>query len=205
MTDFDIFDIDGADGSNEEFEVSLDILKEDGEQVLELMAVKEDLENQLKEIEGSLNFLIHRKIPYMMDEMGMPDFTIGDTKFTLKEKVSGSINRAPDFNFAKQYVIDAGAGDLIKTNVTTIFGKGAHNEAMALAQSLRDKGLDVKAEETIHAASYAAWGRELLADYNEAVEASAETGEVVDPIPFEKLGLYRARVAEVKQKKKKGK
>lgn len=192
----DNFNFDDFSPTEEpEFEVGLEQIAEDAEEANQLQEMMDDLESQIAELKARYRHLTEKRLPFAMNELGLTKFELKNgAKISIKDSVSGSIQRAPDFQFAKQYLLDHDASDLLKTEVSTSFSRGGHNEAMALAEELRAKGYETIANETVHASTYAAFGRELLKDY----QAKLERGENAEEIPFEALGLFYARKAEIK-------
>jgi len=71
--------------------------------------------------------------------------------------------------------------------------------ALSFAGELREKGFEVTVEEGIHPQTYASFGRDKLKEFDE----NLKQGIVVDPIPFDKLGLYHGRKAKITEGKKK--
>ena len=190
------FNFDNFAPENEpEFEVGLEQIAQDAEEAEILQATMDALEAEIAELKLRYRHLTEKRLPYAMAELGLSKFELKNgAKISIKDSVSGSIQRAPDFQFAKQFLLDHDGADLLKTEVKTEFGRGSHNEALALAADLREKGFDVTANETVHASTYAAFGRELLKDY----QAKLEKGEAAEMPPFEELGMFYARKAEIK-------
>lgn len=177
----------------------LKTLQEAAQEVCDLEEMRDELEAQVDDIKKRLRHLTDDFIPQIMKAIGLSDFTLEDgSKITIKDSVSGTINRAPDFNWAKSYVIDKGGKDLIKTEVKTLFSCGAHNEALSFVAELNERGYEAQATETIHPQTFASFGRELLKDYQEALDK----GQFSEPPPFKELGLYHARSAKITKKKK---
>lgn len=186
---------DFAPETEPEFEVGLEQIAQDAEEANEIQAIMDDLEEQISELKARYRHLTEKRLPFMMAELGLSKFELKNgAKISIKDSVSGSIQRAPDFDFAKQFLLDHDGADLLKTEVKTEFARGSHNQALSLAAELREKGFDTVANETVHASTYAAFGRELLKDYH----SKLEKGENAEEVPFEALGLFYARKAEIK-------
>ncbi len=198
MTDFNFDDF--SPELEEDFQVGLDQISQDAEEANQLQEMMDDLQSQIDELKVRYRHLTERRLPYAMQELGLSKFELKNgAKISIKDSVSGSIQRAPDFQFAKQFLLDHDAADLLKTEVSTSFGRGEHNRAMDLAADLREKGFDVTANETVHSSTYAAFGRELLKDY----QSKLEKGEYAEMPPFEELGLFYSKKAEIKVAKAK--
>jgi len=193
MSDFDFSDFAVED--EPEFEIGLEQISEDAEEANALQEMMDDLQAQIDELKLRYRHLTEKRLPYAMQELGLSKFELkSGAKISIKDSVSGSIQRAPDFQFAKQFLLDHDGGDLLKTEVKTEFGRGSHNEALDLAQRLREEGFETIANETVHASTYAAFGRELLKDYQHKLEK----GQAAEMPPFEELGMFYARKAEIK-------
>jgi hypothetical protein len=193
MNDFNFDDF--APENEPEFEVGLEQISQDAEEANQLQEMMDALEEEIAELKLRYRHLTEKRLPFAMSELGLSKFELkSGAKISIKDSVSGSIQRAPDFQFAKQFLLDHDGGDLLKTEVKTEFGRGSHNEALALAADLREKGYDVAANETVHVSTYAAFGRELLKDYQHKLEK----GEAAEMPPFEELGMFYARKAEIK-------
>jgi len=181
----DSFDFD--DFTDKKDESSLAVLRE---KAIELAAINDhitELEEELEAFNKRKNQLSCVDMPNLMRDLGMNDFTLDSgEKFKLEDFCSGSLNKAPDFNFAKSWVIENGGGDLIKTTVAVDFGTGEHNMAMNLRGQLADEGYDVDVNEGIHPQTYASFGREKLKEWKAALEKGLDAPEP----PFRELGLY---------------
>lgn len=178
--DFDDFKPDGYDSS-------LAVLRE---KAIELATINEhitELEAELEQWNKRKTQLACVDMPNLMRDLGMNDFTLDSgEKFKMEDFCSGSLNKAPDFNFAKSWVIDNGGSDLIKTSVSVDFGTGEHNMAMNLRGQLQDEGYDVDVSEGIHPQTYASFGREKMKEWKAALENGIDAPEP----PFRELGLY---------------
>lgn len=193
MTEFNFEDFSIDD--EPEFTANLETIQADANEAVEIQAAMDALELELAELKGRYRHLTEKRIPAAMQELGLNKFELeSGAKISIKDSITGTINRAPDFEFARQYIIDNGAADLLKTEVKTEFGRGSHNEALALAADLRERGLDVKATETIHPQTYASFGRELYKEYTDKLEK----GLAAEEIPFEALGLFYVKKADIK-------
>lgn len=196
------FDFDGfGTEDTEEFKGGLEELVAFAEEAVEIDLLIKALEQELKEITGRYEFLTRSTLPSGMRKLGLDDFKLTDgSKVKITEGVTASqLDEGKEyFEFAKQFIIDNDAGDLLKTKVETEFGRGSHNEALALAASLREQGFDVKAKETIHAQTYKSFGNNLFQDYRDKIE----NGEIVDEPPFKELGMFVVRQAKVTAAKK---
>lgn len=199
MTDFNFDDF--TPDEEPEFVANLDTLRELAQSAIETRVMIDELEQQAKELKDYERNILEKLIPRGMEELGITRFDLKDGNFiTVKEDVTcGQLDETkPHFEFAKQWLIDHDAADLLKTEVKMEFGKGQHNEAMSVVADLRDQGYDAIARETIHSQTYKSHGNTLLKEYHEGLKH----GEDVEVPPFEALGMYVVKAAKIKQGKK---
>lgn len=193
---FDSFaDID----ENTEEEATLETLKKNADEAVATKKQIDELQSDIDMLSKRYNYLTATVLPNIMGELGMPSFSLdGGFKITIKEVIQGSMDKAPDREFAKQWVLDRDGAELIKTDVTTSFGRGEHNLALDVKASLEERGLDVSLKEGIHPQTFSAFVRGEYSEYLEQLEQ----GQSPEPIPFTELGLYHGRKAEIKGGKK---
>lgn len=162
------------------------------DEVDELDANIEQLEEMLKSANTRYNLLKTSLIPALLAELQTNEWTNEKgTKVKISGFVSGSLPKEEDKRkeaIAYMETLPNGA-DMIKTTVTAEFPKRGHNEALALAADLRGEGYLVTVESGVHASSLQANMKERLAK-----------GENVD---LEKLGLFAGRTAKITHKRKK--
>jgi hypothetical protein len=162
---------------------SLGRLNEKLAEAIDLKAAVDQMEEDLKAAKQQLNLLNTSVIPDMMTEMGMDEVVQRGWKVKVGEFVSGSL---PKDETGKALAIDwltahEGA-ELLKTNLTVVFTRSQHNEALALADTVTKEGFAPKVESTVHPQTLLAYARERL-----------KNGE---PLDTEVLGLYTGRVAK---------
>ena len=199
MSDFNFDDF--TPDEEPDFKADLATITADAQEAIEIEAMLEELATQVKELTERKRHLLEKRIPYALNELGLSELKLSDgSKVTVTEGVTcGQLDETkPHFDFAKQWLIDHDAADLLKTEVKMEFGKGQHNEAMSVVADLRDQGYDAIARETIHSQTYKSHGNTLLKEYHEGLKH----GEDVEPPPFESLGMYVVKAAKIKQGKK---
>lgn len=199
MTDFDFSAFTPED--DEDFHADLETITADAQEAIELETMISELELQVKELNDRKRHLLEKRIPRALSELGLSELKLADgSKVTVTEGVTcGQLDETkPHFDFAKQWLIDHDAADLLKTEVKMEFGKGQHNQAMSVVADLRDQGYDAIARETIHSQTYKSHGNTLLKEYNDGLKH----GEDVEPPPFEALGMFVVKAAKIKQGKK---
>lgn len=200
MNDFSFDDFNAED--DESFVADMKTLVEKAEEAYGIKKAIEEIELELKQFNERLNFLTRTQIPAIARELGVKSIDLTDgTKVKITEGVTASqLDEGKEyFAFAKQYLIDHEAADLLKTIVSTEFGRGSHNESIALVEELREKGYDAKAKETVHASTYKSFGNELFDDYQRALEK----GKATEEPPFKELGMFVVREAKITPKKEK--
>ena len=196
MTALD-FDDYSPDDSQEQKDLLL-ILQEKAEEAAHLETVISDIEEELLQVKGRQRELLEKELVQLMGEIGLNKFELIDgTKLSIKNFVSGSLNKAPDFEYAKNWVIENDGGDLIKSEVSLSFDRGQHNAVLSLKAELEEKGYDPRVSEGIHPSTYAAFIREKIAEYEEGLKKGEN---VVEP-PLDKLGVFAGRKVDVKVKK----
>lgn len=155
-------------------------------EAIDLKDAVDQMEEDLSAAKKQLNNLNTQIIPDMMAQLGMEEVTQRGWKIKVGEFVSGSL---PKDDAAKERAIhwleDNGAGELLKTNLSVVFTKSQHNEALSLAAEIEGHGFAPKVESTVHPQTLCAFARERL-----------KNGE---PLDTELLGLYTGRVAKFKR------
>jgi len=193
MTDFSFDDF--SPESEPEYEVTLDQITQDANEAVEILGFIKDLELQVKELNERLRHLTEKRIPFAMTEIGMSEFKMNDgTKIKVKEDIQAPQldERKEFYAFAKQYLADNDALDLLKTDVSLQFSKGSHNEVLNLVAELKEKGYDPIVIDKVLAQTYKKFGRELLDDYNDAIKH----GRPAEEPPFKELGMFKTVKAD---------
>ncbi len=199
MSNFDFSDF--APDQEENYAVDLATITADAQAMLDYQKHKEDLEQQIKEIDAAIRHIAEKRIPYALSELGLSKLTLADgSVLSIDEGVTASQldSTKPYFEFAKSFLIEHDASDLLKTKVEMEFGRGSHNEALSIVADLKDQGYDATVKETVHASTFKSFGNELLRDYGRKLE----NGEDADPPPFEQLGMFHYKKAKIKVGKK---
>lgn len=144
------------------------------------------LEQSLKDLEARREAILSHLLPDAMDEGGVREFTLTDgTKIEIRDIVAGSIAKK-NLVEAIAWLKDHGYSDLIKTEVSVAFARGAVDEAEELATTLRDLDLRPEVKTAVHPQTLGAWAREQL--------ASGVS------LPFELLGIFTGRKAKISTK-----
>lgn len=162
---------------------SLDMLHEKLNEAVDLKAAVDQMEEDLSAAKKQLNSLNTSVIPDIMATLQMDELTFRGWKVKVGEFVSGSLPKDPEKRIAAIHWLEAHeGGDLIKTNLSVVFNRSQHNEALALAADIEGQGFAPSVDSSVHPQTLAAWARERM-----------KNGEVVEP---ETLGLFTGRVAK---------
>lgn len=157
-------------------------------EALELKAVIEQIEEDLKAAKSQFHHLNTVVIPDLMAEVGVEQLVTDGWEIKSQEIVSGSLPKeALKRKAALQWLIDNGGGDLIKTEVNTQFGRDQRKDAMRIAEMIERDGFPAKVEMGVHPQTLSAFARERI-----------KNGE---PIDTDVLGIYTGKVAKYREKK----
>jgi len=147
------------------------------------------MEDDIKAAKKNLNYIKSQRIPDMMSELQMEQIVWKGWKCKVSDFVSGSLPKEDEpREKAIEWITLHGGEDLIKTQVTTEFGRSGHNEAMSLAAELQEQGYNVSAKSGVHPQTLCAWVRERL-----------KKGEEID---IDTIGIYTGKVAKFEKVRK---
>ena len=122
----------------------------------------QDLEDQLNHVKGLLREVQEEQIPDLMISIGMASFKLSDgSSISVKDEVYASIPKEKyevALNWLRQHEFDA----LIKTQVTTDFGKGEDQEAQRVVEALRDLGVPAQVKSAVHPMTLKSFIKEQL-------------------------------------------
>lgn len=184
MTDWNIFETEAPKSESD-----LASIRTLAEEVRDLERTKEELESETKAVNSRLTILLQKLLPEAMAAVGMGDFSLADgSKISVKDFVSGTLNKSPDKDKALEWIESNGGESLIKTEVKMAFGKGEDNRAKNAVGMLTEQGYEVESDKTVHPQTLASFAREKMA--------------AGDDIPLEKLGLFAGRHAKIQLGKK---
>lgn len=187
MDDFDYSAFEGF--SSNEDEATLANLMTHAETMRELKAQIDDAQEMLDGLNKHYNYIAQEVIPNMLDELGMKTFELKDgSKITVKDFMSGSLPKEEDkFNTAIEWLKDNDLENILKTDVTLKFGKGEENLSQNAIGMLEEQGYEPEIKYGVHPQTLYASIRELTKE-----------GVV---IPYEMLGLYAGKKADIKLRK----
>lgn len=148
-------------------------------------SVVASLEAQLVEANAALRLITEDKLPTILDELGIEEFTTSDgIQVSIKEKLRGSIPK-DKASEAFAWLDEHDQGNMIKRQFVIEFGKGDEGWANKFEGDLkkRKKPLNVARKKTVHPSTLQSFIKDQL-----------EKG--VD-IPLKLFGVYRQRSSKV--------
>lgn len=160
------------------------------QELVDIEGQVKDLEQLLKKLSGRANELKTKTLPDKMAEVGLTEFkTPRGDRIKVEDYVAGSLPKEDPEKRARALakVIEMGGEGIIENELSLRFERSQHNEAMALADDLRQKGFDVQVTSGIHYQRLLGFVREHL-----------RNGDEVDA---EALGIFVGRKTKVELKK----
>jgi len=184
--DFSVFEQIPVD---KEAEASLENLVKNAEEMAELKGTIESIEGTLSELTKQYNYISQEVIPNMLDELGLKTFELKDgSKITVKDFMSGSLPKDEEkFAQAIDWLKDNDLEGILKTDVSMKFGKGEDNFAKNAIELLKENGYEPDSKYGVHPQTLYSSLRELIKN-----DVS---------VPFEMLGIYAGKKADIKLKK----
>jgi hypothetical protein len=156
-----------------------------------------EIEATLSEKKAALNSLLHKDLPELFFEVGIDEIAVPASgnfpsfRATCAPYYAASIpvkwdpaKRAAAF----RYLEDAGAGDLIKTELNVKFQRTEHDVALRTAAKLQGEGLEPEVKEAVHQSTLTAWLREQCEHNNFMPD-------------LDKIGGTVGRIVRIKDKK----
>jgi hypothetical protein len=165
-------------------------LQTKGNEALNLSLEVEDLELQLKNKKEELRKLTEVTLPDLMSAVGMKKFeTDAGAKIEVRDFVNGSLPKdAQKRAEALDWLVNNGAGDLIKNSFSVKMNREQQTEAVDLYAYLKALGVDFERKEDVHPQTLAAEARQRMKDGMS--------------VPLETLGLYAGKHAKVSKSSK---
>jgi|TARA_A100000172_G_scaffold74399_1_gene56455 hypothetical protein len=128
-------------------------------------------EENLKKLKEAETTLSEQTIPNLMQQAGVSMVKLTDgSSVEVKPFYSARIPVSKSEE-AFIWLRENGHGDMIKNQVSMEFGKSQDNEAKALVEELRSKGLAVKQKESVHPSTLRGFVREQIEDFGRSVPA----------------------------------
>ena len=182
---------------------SIQALKQKAIEFQESESLIADLEKNLDEVKARHNEMKLVEIPKLMAQIGTDNFPFPSLgkRITVDDFVAGSLPKVDPKRLVETTALrDAAirelerleAANILKTVITIRFAKSQHNEALSLAQELREKGHAIEIESGVHPQTFLAWAREAM-----------EQGK---DLALKTLGLYAGKttkLVEYKEPKRK--
>ena len=146
----------------------------------------EETEALLKALKANRQRLANKVMLDLMLDCGLDEFKSRNTKFAIKEYVSGSIPKdTHDAMMAYAWLEENGAGELIKNMITVNFSKGDNDRAIEAVEILKDLGCSPKRKKGVHPMTLKKFAKDRL-----------ENGQ---PINLDILGLTAGQVVNIKR------
>lgn len=121
-------------------------------------------EKSFKEAKEAARVLREEHIPSVFHELGIDEIKLeSGAKFKITQDVCSTLSAATK-PAAYDWLVENGHGGLVKTVVSSTFGKGEEEDAVKLSEELVRLGLDSNLKRDVHAGTMKAWLKEQLAD-----------------------------------------
>lgn len=174
--------------SNEE----LGELRERARQLVESERLISRMEQTLSELKNTKNTLAHKTLPDLMNDLGLDRYGYADAGVDLELKPYAKASIPQSWDEEKQeagyaHLEELGVGDIIRHEVTIVFGRDSAEEAEALKQELVERGHLVSLKKTVP------WNT-LTATVKELAEKGAE-------MDLERIGAVLGEVVKLKERK----
>lgn len=154
-------------------------------QAATLQEKKENLLEMIAAIDTDLGAICRSQLPEALMKARLKDFTMENgAKVELSDILSGSLPKEDGKRKkALEWIVAAGAGDIIKRKIAVVLGKGTDKTATRIAAALEKIGVDYENKMDVHAQTLLAFVRERLAE-------GLET-------PLDVLGIYKDKFAKI--------
>ena len=142
-------------------------------------------EDEFKKAKADMLRLEREDLPALMTEIGLTELRLEDGQIIrLQEDVDCRITdgKRPA---ALAWLIDNGFGGLIKTAVNITFGRGDHDEAVAVRDELSEKYEGVELKEDVHFQTLKSFVREQVSEGK--------------PIPFDLFSIHPYQKAVIRR------
>lgn len=164
------------------------VLRSLADELVDAMAEVERIQEQLTVAQNMVKDLTEVRIPAVAEGLE-GKFDLGDGRsLTIKEEIRASV-AGEKLEPAVEWLDSQGYGGIVKRNLTFEFGKDDHERVQAfkeaIAPILKSQRLVLKEKRAIHPQTLVAWVKERLGEG--------------DKLPVDIFGIYRQRVAKVKE------
>ncbi len=147
------------------------------------------LEARLSQLNAKRYEILHTALPDILEAAGVLRVTteLYDVQLTSYYAANIPVSWPEERRRAAfDWLIDNGHGDLIKTEITAVFGKSEYDQATALLQQLNDDGVSANMKENINHNTLKSWLKEQVEKYN-----------TIPPLDI--IGGVVGRVAKIKE------
>lgn len=152
------------------------------------------LEAEAQTKKNALKEITEHTLPLALTQLGMTKFELtGGGLVGIKEIIAASISEA-NKAAAHAWLEKNGHGSLIKRQITITFGKGEEKWAAKFMRDLAQRKKPVRSQlkEAVNYQTLGAFVREQI------VDARIKGKDPQDVLPYTLLGVFEAKIAEVK-------
>jgi hypothetical protein len=173
-----------------EEQTDLTIVKEKAKELRDLYLQKNDLEQQIREINNRIQNVEREELPDLFTKVGISAVVVDQDgnhpPFIAKRKTVYSA-KIPDEKReeAMKWFEDQGHGDLVKATIDINFGMHEHEKRLKCMKVLSDAGIEFYASETVHHSTLKAF-----------VKREITAGRIV---PQDLLGVYIFDEVKIKE------
>ena len=133
------------------------------ELMVKQQALVEQLKKDLQQGQEALRRIEQEDLPELMRELGLNSFVLADgNKVEVVDEVDCSITEDRRAS-AHAWLSEHGFGGLIKTEVVVAFGRGEHDAAEELAETVAATGHNPEVIERVHPATLKSFIKEQMA------------------------------------------
>ncbi len=130
-----------------------DKLSQEVEKLKSIQNRIKSLEEQVEDLKKDEKYFSCIVIPKMMEDMNLSSLKLKDgSELSVRQIYSASIKAEKKLE-AIHWLRDNGLGDIVKNNITVLFGQGEDNKAIEYAGLARSQGFEPIQEEKVHPAT----------------------------------------------------
>jgi len=188
-------DYSKAEGTDEPTKLELSDIVELARQQYRIEQRLLDLKKQLEDVNAEYTKMRTETLPEAMKSVGLTELALDNgAKIVIADDINVNIkedNRPAAYGWLREH----GHGDIIKNQITMLFGMGSDSEKDVAVEFAELQGFDYTLKENIPPQTLKAWAKAQL--------------ETDDPIPEDVINIFRLDISKVvlpkERKGKKGK
>ena len=146
-----------------------------------------NLEQELKDRKKELLKLTDEELPNILNELGISSFKLEDGSTTSVKQTYGASIKVENRPAAYQWLRENGYDDIIKNQVTCVFGRGEDEKANSFKETAENEGYFPEQKTEVHPQTLRAFVKERV-----------ENG---DDFPMDLLGVYIGQRAIIRRGK----